>query len=409
MTVHSSTIADLNKERDRLAALYQYQVLDTEPEDAYDRIVNIASYISGSPISLITLIDEERQWFKANKGFGLSETSRDISFCNHAIENDNVMEVENALEDVRFQNNPLVTGDTEIRFYAGAPLVTPEGHRLGTLCVIDREPRQLTGEQKQILESLSQQVIAQMELSKKQRQLQQLNNGLLKELETKLDEQNRLLSIFTKFVPDEVVARHIKGHGKDFDDAEIKELTVLFCDIRGYMSVIENLPPGQVVNILKSYYSIMSDVITKYSGLVNQYVGDEIFATFGPPYSFVPFEENAVLCALEMMSKLKKLNEECVPFAQGKIKIGIGIHAGLAVTGTLGSKNKIEFSITGDTVNTGKRIESLTQSHPNTILVSEIVYERVKEVVEVKPWSPIKIKGKTEPIMIYEVLSRKGE
>jgi len=401
------TFDDLKKENERLKALYQYRVLDTEPEEAYDKIVEIASYICGTPISLITLLDSNRQWFKAKKGILQNETPRDLSFCNYAIKNDILLEVNDVSQDERFRNNPLVTKEPGIRFYAGAPLINSEGYKLGTLCVLDKEPRKLTAEQKQIMETLAQQVVAQMELRKQQRQLQELNNGLVKELEAKVEEQNKLLNLFTRFVPDEVVAKQLNGQGDVVDDAEIKELTVLFCDIRGYMSVIENLPPREVVNILQSYYSIMSDVISTYSGLVNQYVGDEIFATFGPPYSFPPYERNAVFCALEMLKKLKDLNEACMPFAKGKIKIGLGIHSGEAVTGTLGSKNKIEFSITGDTVNTGKRIESLTQNQPNTILISDIVYTRVKEWVEVKPWEPIKVKGKTEPIQIYEVLGRK--
>ncbi|MDB5246354.1 MAG: Adenylate cyclase [Segetibacter sp.] len=408
MVAEILSIDELKKEKERLKALYQYNILDTEHEEAYDKIVDIASYICGTPISLITLIDSDRQWFKAKKGVEINGTSRDISFCNHAIHSDDLMEVQDLSRDERFTAHPLVTGEPGIRFYAGAPLKSPEGYKIGTLCVLDKEPRQLSDEQKQILETLAQQVVAQMELRKQHRQLQELNNGLIQELETKLEEQTKLLNLFTRFVPDEVVAKHLRGEGEEeVDDAEIKELTVLFCDIRGYMSVIENLPPRQVVQILQSYYSIMSDVISAYSGLVNQYVGDEIFATFGPPYSFPPYERNAVFCAMEMLEKLKDLNEVCMPYAQGKIKIGLGIHSGEAITGTLGSKNKIEFSITGDTVNTGKRIESLTQNQPNTILISEIVYDRVKEWVEVKPWEPIKVKGKSEPLQIFEVLGRR--
>jgi adenylate cyclase len=398
---------DLKAEKERIKALRQYNILDTEPEEAFNRIVDIASYICGTPISLISLIDTNRQWLKAGRGVALGETAREVSFCHHAIKSDGVFEVQDATKDDRFLHNPFVNHAEGIRFYAGAPLINADGYKLGTLCVLDREPRQLTEEQKQILETLAEQVVAQMELRKQQRQLQDLNAGLLKELEEKVEEQSKLLNLFTRFVPDEVVEKHLKGHGDEVDDAEIKELTVLFCDIRGYMNVIEDLPPREVVSILRSYYSIMSDVISSYSGLVNQYVGDEIFATFGPPYSFPPYERNAVFCALEMLEKLKDLNEECMPYAKGKIKIGLGVHAGEAVTGTLGSRNKIEFSITGDTVNTGKRIESLTQNQPNTILISEIVYERIKEWVEVKPWEPIKVKGKTEALQIYEVIGRK--
>jgi adenylate cyclase len=317
--------------------------------------------------------------------------------------------VQDVLEDERFSDNTFVTSSPGVRFYAGAPLISSDGYKIGTLCVLDKKPRQLTTEQKNILESLARQVVAQMELRKQQRKLEELNVGLLKELEEKIEEQSKLISVFNRFVPDEVVEKHLKAQGGVVDDAELKELTVLFCDIRGYMSVIEHLAPREVVTILGAYYSIMSDIISKYSGVVNQYVGDEIFATFGPPYSFPPYERNAVFCAMEMMEKLKVLNDELMPYAKGNIKIGIGIHSGEAFTGTLGSKNKLEFSITGDTVNTGKRIESLTQDQPNTILISDVVYEKVKDWIEVKKWKRISVKGKTKPIKIYEVAGKKNE
>lgn len=398
---------DLKKEKDRLSALYRYDILDTNPEDTYDKIVEVASYICGTPVSLISLIDTNRQWFKANKGFNLPETSRDISFCNYAIQSDQLMEVADTLVDDRFQNNPLVTSDTNIRFYAGSPLITPDGYRLGTLCVLDDKPHTLSREQKRCLEVLAKQVVAQMELQRQNKELQGINNELLNELKVKLEEQNNVLQLFTRFVPDEVVSKHLQTSTEVVDDAESKYLVVMFCDIRGYTSIVENKTPSIAMEILKRYYSIMSDVISTYSGMVNQYVGDEIFATFGAPFSFPPYERNAVFCAIEMLNKLKDLNKECQSLANCEIKIGIGIHSGEVVTGTLGSKNKIEYSVTGDTVNTGKRIESLTQDHPNTILISEKMYKSVKDYIEVKEWPAMPVKGKKEPVKIYGVVGKK--
>lgn len=398
---------DLKKEKDRLNALYRYDILDTNPEEAYDRIVEVASYICGTPVSLISLIDSDRQWFKANKGFNLPETSRDISFCNHAIQSSDLMEVADTFKDDRFTSNPLVTNDPNIRFYAGSPLITSDGYRLGTLCVIDNKPHTLDKKQKKCLEVLSQQVVSHMELQRHAKELQEINNKLLDELKVKLEEQNQVLQLFTRFVPDEVVAKHLQTSANVVMDAESKQIVVLFCDIRGYTSIVENKTPTVAVEILSRYYSIMSDVISEFSGMVNQYVGDEIFATFGAPFSFPPYERNAVFCALEMMCKLKDLNKECEELANCEIKVGIGIHCGEVVTGTLGSKNKIEYSVTGDTVNTGKRIESLTQDHPNTILISEMMYTSVRDYIEVKEWTAMKVKGKKEPVQIFEVIGRK--
>ncbi|OXS97884.1 hypothetical protein B7H01_00530 [Pandoraea apista] len=155
---------DSPNEAERLAALRRYEILDTPPEPAFDRIVRLASYVLGAPISLVSLIDETRQWFKARQGLDVSQTPRSMAFCAHAILGDDVFVVPDARADRRFSDNPLVTGEPNIRFYAGAPLLTPEGHRLGTLCVIDRRPRTLDDEKRGLLADLSALVVDALEL-----------------------------------------------------------------------------------------------------------------------------------------------------------------------------------------------------------------------------------------------------
>ncbi len=142
-------------EEKRLAALRRLAVLDTLPEPVFDAITQAAAEVCGVPIALLSLIDAERQWFKSNHGLtGVTQTPRDVAFCDHAIRNDGLMEVADAATDPRFAGNPLVTGEPRIRFYAGAPIVMPGGERIGTVCVIDHAPRQLTDSQRRTLAGL---------------------------------------------------------------------------------------------------------------------------------------------------------------------------------------------------------------------------------------------------------------
>jgi GAF domain-containing protein len=151
-------------ESDRLVELESYSVLDTLPEQVFDDITLLASKLFDTPIALMSLVDRDRQWFKAAVGLDVPETHRDLAFCAHAIwDPTDVMVVEDAAYDPRFSNNPLVTAFPSIRFYAGAPLQTASGNALGTLCVIDRVPRQFTADEEETLKALARLVMNQLE------------------------------------------------------------------------------------------------------------------------------------------------------------------------------------------------------------------------------------------------------
>ena len=164
----------------RLKALHAYHILDTDPEQAFDDLTLLASQVCGTPIALITLVDEKRQWFKSRVGIDVTETERSISFCAHAIEQPGLFEVPDTLSDRRFRENPLVVNDPHIRFYAGAPLLTRDGDPLGTICVVDSMPRTLTEEQRAALNALRRQAEAQLELRRKLDELRVAIDGLEK-------------------------------------------------------------------------------------------------------------------------------------------------------------------------------------------------------------------------------------
>jgi signal transduction histidine kinase len=179
-------------EEERLLELYHYDILDTAEESDYNDIVELASQICKVPMSLVSIVDSGRQWFKARKGLGVEETPREFSFCAHAIADDyKVFEIEDATKDDRFFDNPLVTGDPNIRFYAGVPLTTQKGHKLGTLCVLDSKPGQLNDEQHSALKVLANQIIKCAEQKLQNRYLQTYQ----KRLQQQAEMQNKILSI----------------------------------------------------------------------------------------------------------------------------------------------------------------------------------------------------------------------
>ena len=166
-----------DNEEQRLRRLKELDILDTVEEQAYDDLTHIASQLCDTPIALVSLIDESRQWFKSHHGLDATETPREVAFCAHAILQDELFVVEDADADERFHDNPLVTGDPRVKFYAGAPLVLDSNVRIGTLCVIDDHARKLTEQQRESLRALSRQVVSQLQLRLKLKEMEYLDHA----------------------------------------------------------------------------------------------------------------------------------------------------------------------------------------------------------------------------------------
>lgn len=193
-------VTSSSRESSRLDALYRYDILDTPPEEKFDRIARLASHCLNAPMALITFIDDDRQWFKSCVGLDLDETAREHSFCDQNLQDDAVMIVEDATTIPRFADNPLVTGPPHIRFYAGAPLITPDGHMLGSLCVLDTVPRAADSVNQTVLNDLADTVVTELELrlandtlTTRNRQVQSLTQELKAAHETTRSQLRHLL------------------------------------------------------------------------------------------------------------------------------------------------------------------------------------------------------------------------
>lgn len=238
------------------------------------------------------------------------------------------------------------------------------------------------------------------------RQLYELtehNHSLVSALQRNVAELQKTVQIFSKYVPQPIVETALSSQDGPIIKGEIREAAVMFCDIRNFTALSEEFPPDLVVEVLNTFYSLMTEVVNQHNGSINQFIGDEIYATFGAPLAGPNNEANAVFCALRMLERRKELSDRFAEVLGRAIDIGIGIHAGKVVAGNMGSEDRIYYAVVGDTVNTCKRIESLTRSAPNSVLVSETVYQRISDLVSVQDWGLHEVKGKKDKIRIYLV------
>lgn len=236
--------------------------------------------------------------------------------------------------------------------------------------------------------------------------LQRRNRELLHELQEKVTEQERIMKLFERYVPEHVVRETLASiDGTSVFDGECRIVSVLFVDIRNFTPLCSRLEPKEVVGLLNEFFAMLTTSVKRHRGTVIKFIGDGMLAVFGAPLSYLENQENAVNCALEIRERMRGFSDRYEPSTGEPLHIGIGINTGEVVVGNVGSEDRVEYTAIGDTVNIGARIESLTRQKPDSVLISESTYRLIGDAFEVTAWEPVAVKGKDEPIIVYEVIA----
>lgn len=390
-------------EETRLHSLRELKLLDTEPEERFDRVVKLAAAVFQVPIAYIALVDRDRQWFKAQTGMCATQTSRDVSFCGHAILQDAPLVIPDAKKDPRFAGNPMVTGDPFVRFYAGLPVEAPQGGKVGTLCLVDHEPRELNDKDLKVLRQLGDLVEHEFglfdlitaqddlirvkeELLESKREVERLFSDLSAE---KAKTDRLLLNILPERIAEELKER---GAVK----AERHECAcVLFADFTNFTAESEKYTPEDLVTELNECFTEFDDIVTRH--------GIEKLKTLGDGYLCA----GGLVCADGSQHvELLRVAFEICDFISRRRKekdgmywdVRVGIHAGPLVAGVVG-KSKFAYDIWGDTVNTASRMESA--SEPGRVNVSGAFEELVRDHADCESRGDLPVKGKETMEMFF--------
>ena len=370
-------------EIERLAAVETYQVTDTPPEVSYDDISELAAQICQCPVGLINIIADTREWLKAKYGLppNLSYLPRGTA-CSTAICQSDLLTVADLAQDERFADHASVRDAPHFRFYCGMPLINPEGYALGTVCVFDFEPRELTFEQSESLRRLSHQTMAHLELRRKLIEL----SGARKALESeKMRSDDLLLNILPAKIADELKTRD------EVEPRHYNSATIMFTDFKGFTRLAEVSEPRTLVNDLNQYFSAFDEIIERNNLEKLKTIGDAYMCAGGLPEENSTHPVDACRAALEIQELMARVNSQREKMRLPRWDLRIGLHTGPVMAGVVGKK-KFTYDIWGDAVNVAARMES--NGEAGRIALSESTYHRVKDQFECEHRGPIDAKNK---------------
>jgi adenylate cyclase len=392
-------------EPQRQLALKTYGILDTLPEIAYDELADLAAQVCGCSAGLLTFLDDKRQWIKAKCGLppDLTHVPKEISICQATICNNDLVYVPDLTKDPRFCNSPLVTGDFGLRFYCGMPLITQEGYALGTLCVIDFAPRELTFEQQEAVRRLSHQAVAQLELRRKLRERDEMLAELDKARAAAEAERRKSDELLLNILP-ATIAEELKANEK-VRPRFYQSVSILFVDFANFTGHVEAIEPAQVVQQLDDYYTKFDEIVARHRLEKVKTIGDAYLGVGGLPEPNRTHAADAALAALQIQDHLAKVNRQRERLRLPPWTARIGINTGPVIAGVVGM-HKFSYDIWGNSVNVAARLQAA--ANPGSINIAETTWNLVKARFECAPRGSIEVKGKG-PVPMYFLNRIKSE
>ncbi len=378
-------------EAERLRVVRQYPAFGSPAEVGYDELADLAAQITAAPIAFVNIVDEAKGWLKAKHGLPseLTEVPRGAVCCAHAICRNDILIVPDLTLDVRFRELPFIGSEPFLKFYAGMPLINAEGYALGTLCVMDFQPRQMEFEQAEAIRRLARQVVAQLELSRKLLEVEEARKRLTEE---KQKSENLILNI----LPAEI-ALELQSAGS-VEPKHYPSATILFADFVDFTRFAENTQPRILVDELNGFFSAFDDIVAQQQLEKLKTIGDAYMSVGGLPKADKHHAVHSCLAGLRMQHHIAVANQQRARMQLEPRHIRVGIHTGSVMAGVVG-KSKFTYDIWGDAVNVAARMEAAGEA--GRVNVSESTYHHVKNFFETSARGTVLVKNKGALAMYF--------
>jgi adenylate cyclase len=358
-------------ESDRLTALGAYDVVGTPPEMDFDEIAEMAGNICNCPVAVINLVAEKWEWYKGKFGIPNDVNNEPRGgICSTAICSNEMLIVPDLSTDPRFADQDVVKGDPRFRFYAGAPLVNQDGFALGSLCVLDFQPREIDAQKAETLRALANQAVAQLELRRQMAELETTRRALFRE-------KDKAEELLRNLLP-ESIAKELKTQGK-VQPRYYDSATILFTDFKDFTKLSERTEPRALIQELDDHFSTFDDIVERHGLEKIKTIGDAYMCVAGLPERNHKHALDACAAALDIRKYMGRVNVNRNKMGLARWDIRIGLHTGGVIAGVVGKK-KFAYDIWGDAVNVAALMEA--HAEPGKVLLSESTANRVHDQFE---------------------------